>query len=173
MICTTSHAAYSLLRASAIAAPRSEQHLGVGTSGRPASQQCQPTVNLRHLGRGRRQSEVQKRRRSLCGKGLESFQAVSSDAAFRELPTRIQRWWRSLAAATQSVERDLQDRPLVLPGNTAPPSKGSVLVLLLIEVLHYPTRQVEQTIWHFTAEPYTCLELDEAMGWHRYRSDFD
>ena len=86
------------------------------------------------------------RTRSPRGKGLESFQAVSSDAACRELPTRIQRRWRSLAAATQSVERDLQDRPLVLPGNTAPPSKGSVLVLLLIAVLHYPTRQVEQTI---------------------------
>ena len=35
-----------------------------------------------------------------------------------------------------------RERPLVLLGDTAPPSKGSVLVLLLIAALHYPTRQV-------------------------------
>ena len=104
-----SHASYSLPPASAIAA------LGVGSSGRPASQPCHLAVNLRHLGHGRRRSEVQKRRRSPHGKKGSPWSEVSrleavtpflargnlrgsNDGGDLSLPTQsVERWYRPLA----------------------------------------------------------------------------
>lgn len=101
MICT-SHASSRLLTCCS-SHPQS-QHLEFGSSGRPVPQHCQLAVNLRHtrpLVGG-----IRKCRNVVEARVERVWKVFSSDAALRELPTRIQRWWRSLAAATQSVERE-------------------------------------------------------------------
>lgn len=90
MICT-SHASSRLL-ACCSGHPQS-QHLEFGSSGRPVPQQCQLAVSLRHtrpLVGG-----IRKCRNVVEARVERVWKVFSSDAALRELPTRIQRWWRS------------------------------------------------------------------------------